>query len=553
MKTPVKHVLNFAVAVALGACAGAAPRELILHEDQCNYCRMEITDARFGTQVITNTGKIHVFDAVECMVGYLNGSEESTVRSTWVANLEKPSEWIVAAEAGYLIDSEVRSPMGRLAAFASPEAATVAQRTLGGHTVSWNAVRSDSAGILTHGGHGSGDDHSGHMDMVKSESSEHKTIASAVAAASPGDVIRIAAGIYKEPTVIVDVPGVTIVGENWPVLDGEGVRELMVISADDVTVRGLAFRNTGVSHMQDRSALRAAGVSNCLIEENRFRDALFAIYLQKTEGCTVRGNDIVGDGSGESVNGNGVHLWYSSHTTVAQNRISGQRDGIYFEFSKHSTAIANVSEDNRRYGLHFMFSDSSHYTRNTFRRNAAGTAVMYSRTVEMRENKFLDATGTAAYGLLLKDISDAYLVDNTIRGNSTGLFVEGSSRMAITGNVFEGNGWGVRLMADAVDNHFTGNSFLGNSFDVATNSRTLNSTFEGNWWDAYRGYDLDRDGAGDVPFHPVRLFALVVEKHPASILLLRSPVTAVLDAAERVFPVLTPAVADASPLMRRSK
>jgi nitrous oxidase accessory protein NosD len=48
----------------------------------------------------------------------------------------------------------------------------------------------------------------------------------------------------------------------------------------------------------------------------------------------------------------------------------------------------------------------------------------------------------------------------------------------------------------------------------------------------------------------VRLFALIVERHPEATLLLRSPVTLVLDAAERVFPVLTPAVSDDRPLMR---
>jgi nitrous oxidase accessory protein len=107
------------------------------------------------------------------------------------------------------------------------------------------------------------------------------------------------------------------------------------------------------------------------------------------------------------------------------------------------------------------------------------------------------------------------------------------------------------VLADATDNSFTGNRFVRNAFDVATNSRRSTSRFDGNWWDAYRGYDLDRDGYGDVPFRPVRLFALVVEQHKESLALLRSPLSSVLDAAERVFPVLTPAtLVDARPLMR---
>jgi len=376
------------------------------------------------------------------------------------------------------------------------------------------------------------------------------TLTAALALARPGATIVVTAGTYKGPTTVVTVPRLLIVGEGWPVLDGEGERELLVVRADSVTVRGLAFANTGVSQMQDRAALRVMESTGCLIDGNRFNDALFAIYLQRTTGCEVRGNDIRAAGLEETRNGNGVHLWHSPETRVIDNTIRGQRDGIYFEFSDGSLAQGNVSEGNRRYGLHFMFSDSCRYERNTFKGNGAGVAVMYSKHVVMDGNAFLDATGGGAYGLLLKEITDGALVRNRFEGNSTGLLMEGASRLEIRDNDFLRNGWAVRLMADAEDSHFTGNVFAGNAFDVATNSRTLRSDFAGNWWDAYRGYDLDRDGSGDVPFRPVRFFALVVERHPEALMMLRSPVTSLLDVAERVFPVLTPALADPRPLMR---
>jgi nitrous oxidase accessory protein len=140
---------------------------------------------------------------------------------------------------------------------------------------------------------------------------------------------------------------------------------------------------------------------------------------------------------------------------------------------------------------------------------------------------------------------------NRFSNNSTGLFLEGSSHLVVRDNDFIQNGWAARVLADAVDNHFEGNAFTGNAFDVTTNSRSANSTFNANWWDGYRGYDLNRDGAGDVPFYPVRLFSMVVEQHPDALVLLRSPLVGILDAAERVLPVLTPAaLVDRHPLMR---
>jgi nitrous oxidase accessory protein len=85
---------------------------------------------------------------------------------------------------------------------------------------------------------------------------------------------------------------------------------------------------------------------------------------------------------------------------------------------------------------------------------------------------------------------------------------------------------------------------------VATNSPNASTLFAENYWDRYTGYDLDRDGFGDVPFAPVRLFALVVQQHPPAIILLKSPLAELLDAAERVLPVLTPqAMLDHRPRM----
>jgi nitrous oxidase accessory protein len=119
-------------------------------------------------------------------------------------------------------------------------------------------------------------------------------------------------------------------------------------------------------------------------------------------------------------------------------------------------------------------------------------------------------------------------------------------------NQFLRNGWAVRLMADASDNTFRRNRFEGNSFDVATNSTLGGSrTFTENYWDNYEGYDLDRDGYGDVPYRPVRLFAVLVEQSEPSIILLRSFFLDLLDLAERVAPVITPErLMDERPLMR---
>jgi nitrous oxidase accessory protein len=88
-------------------------------------------------------------------------------------------------------------------------------------------------------------------------------------------------------------------------------------------------------------------------------------------------------------------------------------------------------------------------------------------------------------------------------------------------------------------------------FDVTTNSRSsYRNVFERNYWDAYRGYDLNHNGVGDVPFRPVRFFSILIEQHRPAMILVRSLLSRALDAAERAFPALTPAaVLDEQPLM----
>jgi nitrous oxidase accessory protein len=167
-------------------------------------------------------------------------------------------------------------------------------------------------------------------------------------------------------------------------------------------------------------------------------------------------------------------------------------------------------------------------------------------------NRFENNWGSAAYGLLLKEIEDSRVEGNVFRGNTTALLADGADHLVATRNVFEQNGWAVKVEGSTDAARFTSNNFIGNTFDVTTSSNSPSSTFSGNYWDSYRGYDLNRDGIGDVPHAPVRLFAVIVARAPQAIILLRSGLASVLDAVERAMPSLTPELfVDPRPLTQR--
>jgi nitrous oxidase accessory protein len=372
-----------------------------------------------------------------------------------------------------------------------------------------------------------------------SPAGQYPSVGAAVAAAHPHDTVVVEAGVYAGETVTVDRP-LTLLGRPGAVLDGDGKRGLLVIEADSVTVMGLTLRNTGSTFVDDRAALRVEGARFCRIEGNTMEGTFFGIYLANTGDCVVAGNTLTTRADRETTAGNGIHLWYSTRVTLRDNHIRGHRDGIYFEFVEDSRVEGNVSEGNLRYGLHFMFSDGCDYVGNTFRRNGAGVAVMYTKNVLMEDNDFDENRGGASFGLLLKDITDSRILGNRFRRNSVGVHAEGANRLEVRGNDFVANGWALQVLANSDDSEFSANNFVANSFDVSTNSRRSYSTFEGNYWDRYKGYDRDHDGVGDVPFRPVRLFSLVVEQNEPALVLQRSLLVDILDLAEQVLPMLTP-------------
>jgi nitrous oxidase accessory protein len=377
------------------------------------------------------------------------------------------------------------------------------------------------------------------------------TLTAALRQARHGDTILVRSGVYREPRIVVTVP-VTILGEHDPVFDGGGSHEILTVRADSVTIRGLTIRNVGTSYTEDRAGIRLDSVRDCRITGNRLMNTFFGIYASRSSGCTISDNRIEGTARAQTGAGNAIHLFYSDDFTVSGNSIRGHRDGIYLEFSRRARIMGNESRANVRYGLHFMFSDSCEYRRNIFAANQSGVAVMYSRAVTVVGNRFENNWGSAAYGLLLKEIKDSRVMGNLFAGNTVGLYAEGSDRILVERNQFLRNGWAVRLLADATDNTFRWNRFEGNTFDVATNaSVSTSSTFRENYWDAYTGYDLDHDGYGDVPFRPVRLFSVLIEQSEPALILLHSFFIDLLEVAERVAPVLTPeTLIDSRPLMR---
>ncbi len=379
------------------------------------------------------------------------------------------------------------------------------------------------------------------------------SIKEAIHKAADGDTILIYPGLYKEGQIII-TKKLFLKGVDFPVLDGEKKVEMMTIQHDAVVVEGLHFKNSGRSSYNDIAAIRIADCRYVIIRNNKVDFSYFGIYSQHTTACNISANVLNSDAKDEISSGNGIHCWKSDSLQIIGNSVTGHRDGIYFEFVTNSVIKKNTSFQNVRYGLHFMFSNSNSYLSNIFRDNGAGVAVMYSKKIKMVDNTFSDNWGSAAYGILMKDITDSHVEGNYFIRNTVAVMMEGSNRIILMKNKFEGNGWAMKIQASCMDNTIIQNNFTANSFDMATNGDLVLNKFEKNYWDKYEGYDLNRNGIGDVPYHPVSMFSMISERNSSSMMLFRSFIVGLLDKAEKMLPVLTPVdLKDDQPLMKPFK
>ena len=382
---------------------------------------------------------------------------------------------------------------------------------------------------------------------------EINTLKKAIESATAGDTILVKKGTYKEFNILVDKP-LTIKGENYPIIDGEDQGEIIRIVSDNVTIDGLFIINVGTSYTSDHAAIRVVRSENFVIKNVVLEKLFFGIYIEKSKHGKIFHNKIIGDAQDEYNSGNGIQLWYSKNVVVEQNIVQKVRDGIYLEFSDSITINNNVSTNNLRYGLHFMFSNDDLYTNNTFENNGAGVAVMFSKRIKMMHNTFKKNWGSAAFGLLLKEINDAEIKGNIFEENTVAINIEGSNRIVYSGNNFISNGYAIKVLGACYANTFEKNNFLYNSFDVSYHSRINDNIFQHNYWSSYTGYDLDKDGVGDVPYRPVKLFSYIVNKTPETIILMRSLFIDMIDFSEKVSPVFTPDnLLDLSPQIKRYK
>jgi copper chaperone NosL len=129
-----------AAAAAMLASCSAGPQPITYSKDQCAYCEMSISDQRFGSELVTDKGKVYKFDSIECMADYAN--EEEPTGNYYVTCFDQPGELQEAQSCFYVISREIPSPMGGfLSAYNSRAKAETTLEKAGGEQLTWDELR----------------------------------------------------------------------------------------------------------------------------------------------------------------------------------------------------------------------------------------------------------------------------------------------------------------------------------------------------------------------------------------------------------------------------
>jgi nitrous oxidase accessory protein len=386
------------------------------------------------------------------------------------------------------------------------------------------------------------------------------TIGAALRAAAPGDEVLVRPGTYAEH-VVIDRAITLRASSPAAVLDAGGRGSAVTIVGVPAAVCGFTIRASGESLLDEDAGVKLERASGSVVEGNRIEDALFGILVRGGERLRIARNHVTGKDLPIPRRADGIRLQDASGSLVEENLVEGARDLAIWSSNGCTTRGNTVRRC--RYGLHYMYCDDNVFEGNVFEENQTGGAIMYSRRLTLRRNRFAGSRGPSAHGLLVKSADDVLAEENWFVDNTRGLFFDQTTtsrraRCTVRRNVIGGNETGVCLEPSASRIVFSENAFIANRVQVEAlgwakaEQNEWSEGGRGNYWSDYVGFDADRDGIGDSEYRVDRFFESLAERWPAVGLLRFSPAVEALESAARAFPVAQPkpVLVDAHPLMR---
>lgn len=340
-------------------------------------------------------------------------------------------------------------------------------------------------------------------------------------------ILKLEDKVY-EGNVVITKP-LSIVGGKHTIIKGDGTGNVVSIKSPEVKLMKVTITNSGMSRntSEEFSAIKIYSNDN-VIDYVTIRNSFHGVYLSQAHHNIVKNVHVMGDNHGTIAGqGNGLHVYYSNHNMLENNKIEGTRDGMYFDFSNENIVLNNEISKTR-YGLHYMYSDGNQFYDNTFTYNTGGAAIMHSNHTNLKDNKFAFNGGTQSFGLLLQSANNSIITSNQFYQNQRGLYIDQSSKNVIESNEIFLNQIGIEIWASSKNQTMTKNEFSKNIASVLQLGGKSENQWSKNgvgndWGDAAILIDLNQDQIGDYPVQNESSLYKLVEQNELAYLFLSSP------------------------------
>lgn len=369
------------------------------------------------------------------------------------------------------------------------------------------------------------------------------TLRSLLDKAPEGTALCLRPGVYLGPFTIG--AGVTVWGPREAVVRSVGAGSTLTIAGRGGRLLGVTVDGSGGRFDLLDAAVRVEA-DDAVVAGVRIERALFGVLVERARRITVRSNEVIGtDEAALGLRGDGIRLWETYDSVVEGNFVDRCRDLVVW-YSSGNHVVGNTVRGGR-YGTHLMYSHHNQVERNRYLGDVVGLFVMYSSDVAIRDNLMADSSGAAGIGLGLKESGDLVVTGNQMIRNTVAIYVDTSPLGEKEWNRFEGNAFrlgdtGVVFHGPPARAAFLGNCFCDNriAVEVDGGSDALGIEWRGNHFDDYRGYDLDGDGVGDVPYELRSLSGELASRYPDLAFFRGTPSLALVEVAGEALPLLQP-------------
>ncbi len=242
----------------------------------------------------------------------------------------------------------------------------------------------------------------------------------------------------------------------------DNIYDEIVVERNDIVVDGSGYtlQGQGIGN-----GFYLDSVNNVTIKRALIKRFSMDIKLNSSSFIVISENNI-------SDNSNGIGLFWSSNNTISGNDITDNGWGVYLRSSSNNTIITNnitkhlYAGERTPLGVQLFLSSNNTISGNNVTNNHSGVHIDESSFNTICGNNITNNPYTGLY--LFKSLNNT-IYQNNMTNNGYSVFIHSSAFNVVSENNIINNSYGVNLYWSSNNNIVTGNTITNNSYGFASN------------------------------------------------------------------------------------